>query len=516
MPDGAPSANGAGSAAGDDSAPPQRAARTPVGRGLTATGVAVAIVGIVVASAIGVLAFTTDDGAATPEEATRSMIDAVTRNDLIGIVELLPPGERRAVREPVTRLATQIQVLDLVGSLDPARVPGLTFEFTDLQLRSAELARDVHAVDLVGGRLRAEWLGGGQPLTDKARQILTREWGITIDADDASYERDFAAENTRLVAIREGGGWHVSLAYTLAENIRAANGKAMPEMGRGPVAVGADTPDEAVTDLVRAYADGDPDRLVTLLYPEEARAVYDYAPTFLPGAREAASRASSDQTYDVQLNKVETTVEGTGERRRVRFSALDVDIRGELHKQHVWWADGCFHTDQRIDDDDQPFAKTDSCSKDRPRPGDVTAPRDNPIAALAVFGGGADLPAFTVIERNGRWFVSPAHTIADSLVETAERIRPEDLDGYAERWSDTWKAGAGQGLSGEPIRPTAREVAADPTKAGARGKALADRCAQLATGMDAEAVTADCLRRLVRNGKVKVEDLPPTAQAAVN
>jgi hypothetical protein len=208
-------------------------------------------------------------------------------------------------------------------------------------------------------------------------------------------------------------------------------------------------------------------------------------------------------------------VECSGSQRRVRITGLDIDIRDELHKQHLWWADGCFHTDQRINDDDQPYAKSDSCSKDRPRPGDATAPRDNPISSLAVFGGGADLPTFTVIERNGRWFVSPVHTILDSLVDTAETMQPDDLDGFAERWSDSWDGGVGQGISGRPVEPTAREVAADPSKGAVRGKALADRCAQLTTGPDADAVTAACLKRLVANNRIKVEDLPPAAQAAV-
>jgi hypothetical protein len=66
-----------------------------------------------------------------------------------------------------------------------------------------------------------------------------------------------------------------------------------------------------------------------------------------------------------------------------------------------------------------------------------------------------------------------------------------------------------------PARARRRTVAADPTKAGARAKALADRCASLTVGADSDAVTASCLKRLVRGNKVKVEDLPPAAQAAV-
>jgi ADP-ribose pyrophosphatase YjhB (NUDIX family) len=517
--DAAPSADDADSAEGGTGVAGGPVAPAPSGQPgrswLTATTVAVLVTAIVVASAVGVLAFTGDDGAESPDLAARSVLDAVRRNDLVGIVELLPPGERRALRDPVAELAAHLQTLRLVGRLDPSRVPGLAFAFDDLQLRTTSLGEDVQAVDIVGGSMRAEWMGGGQPLSDHARQILAREWGITIDQVEAVYTRDFARDDLRLVAVKEGGGWHVSLAYTVAEAIRQDRGAALPEMGGGPAATGADHPDQAATDLVRAYADGHPERLVTLLYPNEARSLYDYSSTFLPKAVEAARRAEADDLYDVQLNKLETVVEGKGAERRVRITALDIDIRDELHKQHLWWADGCFHTDQRINDDDEPYAKSDSCSRDRPRPGDATAPRDNPVSALAVFGGGSDLPTFTVIERNGRWFVSPVHTLADSLVESARLMQPDDLDGFAERWADTWDAGAGGGLSGEPIRPTAREVAADPTKAAVRGKALADRCAQLTTGVDSEAVTTACLKRLVTNGKVKIEDLPPDAQAAV-
>jgi hypothetical protein len=511
----APAATDAGGTRVDEAPPvvprPVRGPRS----WLSATGVAVLVSAVVVASAVGVLAFTTDDGADSPETATRSMLEAVRRNDLVGIVELLPPGERRALRDPVAQLAGHLQTLRLVGRLDPSRVPGLSFTFDDLQLRTSVLDENLMAVDVVGGRMRAEWMGGGQPLTEHAREILAREWGITIDPVDASYTRDFGRENLRLVTVKEGGGWHVSLAYTVAEAVRLDRGAPLEDMGSGPPAIGSNLPEEAVVDFVRAYADGDPERLVTLLYPDEARALYDYAPTFLPTVREAARRADTDGLYDVQLNDVTTAVEGKGTQRRVRITGLDIDIRDELHKQHLWWEEGCFHTDQRINDNDEPYAKSDSCSADRPRPGDDTAARDNPVSALAVFGGGADLPTFTVIERNGRWFVSPVHTLADSLVDTAKLIQPDDLDGFAERWSDSWSAGVGQGISGEPIRPTARDVAADPTKAAVRAKALADRCAQLSTGVDGAAVTKACLQRLVAGGKVKVEDLPPDTQASL-
>lgn len=48
-------------------------------------------------------------------------------------------------------------------------------------------------------------------LADKARTILDRN-GVTVDAQASTYRRDFATDPLRVVAIHEGGGWHVSLA----------------------------------------------------------------------------------------------------------------------------------------------------------------------------------------------------------------------------------------------------------------------------------------------------------------
>jgi hypothetical protein len=498
---------------------PERAngtrSRTP--SWLSATVIAVLVVVVVVATAVGVLAFTHNDGAGSPEEATTSMLNAVEDNDVIGIVEQLPPGERRPAQDPVSQISTDLQRLHLIGIVDPTRVAGPQLRFDDVTYETHPLSEEIEAVDLVGGRFTATWPGGGPPLTDAGRQILQRDFDVTVDPSGSSYTRDFGTDHLRLVAVKEGGGWHVSLAYSAAEAWRQKAGAEVPEMGKGPAAVGADVPEQTVRDLVAAYANGDAERLVTLMFPDEARALYDYAPAFLPAVRAAVAEADQTKSYDVQVNDVEVAVDATsGDMRHVTITKLDLDIRDEVHKQHITWDGNCFHTDQRITDDGEPFNKTDTCDRDRPKVGDVLAPRDNPVAALDVFGSGSSLPTFTVIERNGRWFISPIGSVLSSMSATMKRLAPEDVDGWADRLGATWKGGAGAGLSGSPITPTLADVKKDASKGPERGRNVFAACNALTTGDGAAQVTALCVQHAVEDGQVAKADLPPEAQALLS
>jgi hypothetical protein len=303
----------------------------------------------------------------------------------------------------------------------------------------------------------------------------------------------------------------VSLAYSVADAMRTAAGADLPEMGKGPPSLGADTPDTAVTDLVDAYANGDPERIITLMYPDEARSLYDYAPAFLPRAKDDAKAADANKTYDVQLNHVTTDVSGSGSTRSVRITSFDVDIRDELKKTHLTFDGRCLHVDRRINDADTPYFSQDVCDGDQP----PTKPMDggNPITALAIFGGGVDLPTFTVVERNGRWFISPARTLLDSTVSTLEGMNEATaVDAFASRLAASWKAGAGDGLSGQPIEPPPTpdgQPRSDADQKHAEAQALVDACGDLTTGPQADQVKDACVKRLLDTKRIDAVPVVP-------
>jgi hypothetical protein len=476
---------------------------------LTAPVLAIIVGLAVLVPTVIVLAFTRDDGAATSAEAAQQMIAAIEANDGLAVLEQLPPGERRALSAGAAQLGTELQKVGLLTTSDLGHLDGPVLQTDDLRISTTELSKDMDAVDLVGGTVTVHVPPGDGPLTDHARQLLQDDAKLTLDPNGQTASRDLAKDPIRLIAIREGGGWHVSLAYSVADALRSASGESFPKMGQGPPAIGADSADAAVHDLAKAYADADVERLVTLMYPDEARSLYDYAPVFLPRAKDLAKRAAEQGTYDVQLNSLTTDVSGSGTERQVRVTGFDIDIRDELQKTHLTYDGRCLHLDHRINDRDKPFASSSRCDGDTATPDDAT---DDSVAQLAIFGGGADLPTFTVVERNGRWFISPAKTFLASAAATLEGADAAGVDAFASRLAASWNAGIGNGVSGVPLDPPPTPPGQDPPStaeyAAAKARLLAEGCARLTTGPDAAAVTAACRQRLIDTKRVDPADLP--------
>lgn len=480
-------------------------ARRTTPASLSATAISAFVVLIVVAMAVAVLAFTHDDGSATPEDATRSMFAAIETNDVVGMLEQLPPGERKSLRDELPTIGDELARLGLLSGFDIRHVGDARIRFQDIALTSSRLSDSMAAVEVVGGSVDVHLPAGPSPLTDRARGVLERGFDLSIDGSERNVHHDFAAEPLRMIAVREGGGWHLSIAYSVADALRVGAGLPLPEVGegKGPQAIGSNTPEEAVSDLLDAYANGDPERTVTVLYPDDARAIYDYAPVFVPRAKDAAHRADVEGTFDVQRNKFTTTVEGTGGTRTVKVTGLDLDITDELKKQHLLYDGRCFHSDYRFADADEPYASYNFCDGHSPGPDEPSRPRDNPLSSLAIFGGGADLPVFTVVERNGRWFISPVRTMLESIVMSLRSLQPGDVDAFVDRFGASWKGGVGGGISGRPLEPfPSDEAAQDPTKATANAQALVDGCTKLVSGERAQEVTDRCIQRLVEQARI--------------
>lgn len=482
-------------------------------RRLSATVLAVGLVVLIVAMTFTFLAFTRDDGQTTPEGAANAMVQAVQSGDLLSMYEQLPPGERTALRDASLDLGAQLERLGLLTAFDPRDVTSGDVRFEGLVWQPEALGKDVTALDIVGGTFHAALpAGASPPLTDHGRALLERA-GVTVDAGGTTVTRDFAQDPLRIVAIREGGGWHVSLAYTVAEMLRKRAGGEKPEMGSGPAAIGADSPADAVRDFYRAYADGDPERVLTLLYPDEARAAYDYAPAFLPPAKDAATQADERGTFDVQLNQFKAEASGSGPVRTVQVKAYDLDIRDEIKKSHVVYDGRCLHTDVRITDDDAPFTTGTTCNGDWGSE-EGKRRRDNPVANLAVFGGGIDPPTFVIVERNGRWFISPSRTIVESLTATLRDLPADKVDVFADRLIASWRSGLGDGFSGTPLDgPELPEGTTDEDRRMAKVNALVDACAALVPPPDTDPsaigeTALACVQRLVDTQQVLVTELP--------
>ena len=67
-------------------------------------------------------------GAATPEEAGLAFFEALGNEDLLGMVEVMLPGERDALRGPITDIVEELTRLEVLSDeADAAAVTGVDF-----------------------------------------------------------------------------------------------------------------------------------------------------------------------------------------------------------------------------------------------------------------------------------------------------------------------------------------------------------------------------------------------------
>lgn len=545
--------------------------------------VAVAVVTVLAAVlAVALTVVEHRDGAGDPAAAAERFFNGLAGRDVIGTLEALPPSERATLVAATPDLVSELSRLGLVTGLDPRGVAGLTISAQDLQFRTVKLTERVQAVDVVAGRFTIVGDNAALPVTDEGRAVLD-EFGVDpASAEDGLlYRRDFAQFPFRLVAVDEGGRWHISLQYTVAENLRPTSA-ADRALGGGRVGAGAADPEGAVRDLIDAYVAGEGARALAALDPDEAAVFADYARVFVPDLD--TSRGAGT------LDRLDLTTSGDGATRTVKIQELEADLDDDVQTIHVEAGDGCLTTTYRFGDED-PYARFQACgrgtdtkelgvagageaeqerereerarqerereerereaarravqeregqeqasgeaggttSTTEPSAGPEkppikgtaaeaareeqenarqTRPIDNAFSALALFGNGSELPPVIVVERDGRWYVSPVRTLVGGVLDTLRRAPDaEEAAAIVRDVRDEL----------EPRRSVVLEEAADPDNIlfgppAERKNPLVPKCfVRLASIGGEEAVNAygaDCVNHLVATGRARAEDTP--------
>jgi hypothetical protein len=437
--------------------PPRKRGRFVV----IAVGVVIALAGA--AFAVTQLASSTD-GASSPEGAVHDMFNAIDREDIVGVLESLPPGERDVVKDPFVDTANELKRLGIFSdSLDLHKVPGFDIEVKDIGMTTDTLGDEVVAVHINQGTVKASTIPDSVPLGDTLKNIVD-DAGGDIDIPRSTETTDLADNPLDLVTIKEGGGWHVSLFYSIAELIRKEVGADKPDFGHGVIPDGASTPDGAVREMADAIADLDVEKMIALLPPDEMRALQDYAPLFLPDAQRAIDDIK-DQGYDVKVDRLDLTTNGSGDTRTVLVKGIKVSgdtPDGELSFDY----DGKCVTvtvpeDSGItfSDDNSGSGSSDSGSSGSGSSDDTTQKICTSDAAKSTDLGElgdvlkkvqTDSVGFIVVNRDGKWYLSPSRTIGTAVTTILKALDKSDINKLFEALSSVAVTEAGSGSSSGP------------------------------------------------------------------
>lgn len=363
-------------------------------------------------------------GAASPDELGLSLLQAIENEDVLGVVDVLSPGERDVFRDPLVDLVSELTRLEVLSTdADLSRLLGVDVELSNERVT----ASSTNVPDITNIDLRADAvltfdgaeLPIGDLITDNVPDdLLTEMRGTRLTETD-----EF---DVRLTAVEEDGRWYFSVFHTIAELARqeAAPGSLIPLEGIG--SDGGETAEAAFDAVLDRVEDLDLTGLLRTLNPGEAAALQRYAPLFL----EEAEAALSEVPLDWTITQREFRVDESDDTATVFLDAIAVEgsIEGEMFS--FSFADGCVSAAAA----GESFEQCGDAAFE-----DTTGLLDDAPETKRLIGTFTD--AFADMEESGLemrrtddlWYVSPTTTMSEAVLNVLRALDRSELDAIIEQ-----------------------------------------------------------------------------------
>ena len=403
---------------------------TPPGR--SRGKVIAAVVGVVVLLAAGVFAITrlsgegSDGGADSPEDAGLALLTAFENEDMLGVIDVLLPGERNTLRQPASDLADELRRLEVLSEdASLSDVGGLDVVIEEESVDTTETSVDDIVALQLSGRASATVAGDDLPIGD----LVLDNAGADPSELDVE-ETDAEAFDIPMVAVEEDGRWYVSLFHTAAEELRKqATDEEIP--AEGVIPTGGDSPEDAFDAFVSGIETLDMEAIIASLNPEEFQALQRYAPLFL----EEAQAELDNVDAELSIDDPEYEVSGEGDTRSVSISYFKGSITVDGETAELVLEDGCFRVIPP-EGEGEPF---DTCQLAQDTGGlDDFFGEDSEqvqelIDELGVAFADYENPGFIVKQVDGSWYLSPMATMSEQVLAVIRALDREEIENVGER-----------------------------------------------------------------------------------
>jgi peptidylprolyl isomerase len=465
---------------GSDVPPPATPKKRRVGLGI---GVGVGALALAAGGAFAYTQLTGEEKANTPEQAIESFYQAVANGDFIGMAKTLAPGERDVMLDSVVPLLGEMSRLELLESdLDLNKVPGYEGKVEKFTATSKPLRDDLAEVRVTGGSFSATFdpnkLPIGKFIRDLAGDAMT-------DSKPTKQSAPLGGSDDPLVVNKVGNRWYLSLNYNIAEAARRGSFDPypVPAKGSGVAPRGADSPEEAVSEMIKAMGKLNVRRMIELVPPDEFAALHDYSGQFIRDATTATEdfRSVINLNFDPKLKAKSLA----GDRSIVFIEDLPTKLNADFDgnslvfnyankafvgsfvgedgsKGNAEWKNNTLVGAFEANDGTKLEADyRDNCLKlvndGEEKKGcgqqgiakifsDISGQEIDP-SQLNPTGFGLNKQCtgkpgkpeigFVAIKRDGKWFVSPSRTMIDSMTAVMKKLDRKDLDCIKEQIEDS-------------------------------------------------------------------------------
>jgi len=405
-----------------------------------------------------------DGGADSPAAALEGALQSLAEEDLIGAAEFVEPRERETLIDAGFDMVEELVRLEVFDdTLDLSSVHGIELDFGGLEFSVVEIRPDLVHIFIERGSYVMSVDGSAVPFGP----LVTDRMDSSELAPSETTGGQMISRATPVVAVQRDGRWYLSLWYSVAENARLELNEQLPTSADRVTAIGGDTPERTITNLIGALEHGDIATSIGMMDPEEMSALYDYAPLFLDEAQTAVdefldsaradgwvwsvddvlvSAVTDGNLATVTIDSFEFNATGPhGSMIEVQFSPEQTlvstdDGYGFTYRVEV--ADGCT-TMSTNDEYSEPETQT-FCNDEMFAGLGIEGLMTGGIGRLGTVQGGLVLR-----EVDGRWFVSPVRSGSAALMSMLESLDAESLastvDGFVELMSDPF--GQSEGFS---------------------------------------------------------------------
>ncbi len=357
-------------------------------------------------------------GADTPADLGTELLQAIEAEDVLGVIDVLVPGERQTLGDPFVDVIMELQRLEVLADADLSQIAGLDIELSNEVVRTKltnvdDIVNIAMSAD-VEVRVDGAQLPLGALVTDNLPDDAVAELQGTRITENDQFD-------ISLTAVLEDGRWYFSLLHTVAELARAdLDNVEIPLEGVGHD--GASTPEDAVNQFLDRIEELDLTGLIRALDPAEAAALQRYAPLFL----EDAQRAADEVGLNLTIGDRSFRAEGSGGQRTVSFDGLSIE--GSIDGDTVSFAfDGDCVTAEADGERVEQCGSIGGLSDVDDMFGDAPEITHLIEVVQAAF---ADMEpvGLELRSRDGAWFVSPIASVTDALLAMLRALDRQELD----------------------------------------------------------------------------------------
>ena len=378
-------------------------------------------------------------GGKTPEAAVDAMLESLSENDVLGVLDNLAPGEREVMKDATMDYVDELTRLGVLSDdVDLSGVPGFEFAYDGLTYDVEQANQRVWLVEITGGQLtigaNTAELPLGEVLFDRL-ELDTNSWSDTTTVDIA----EVADEELQVAVVEEDGAFYVSSFYTVAELAASTEGYTLPAT---PIpAVGAESPEAAVRGMIDAALDLDVGRVIELTPPDEMAALHDYGPILVELADEAIVESDIESELDGWTISIDTLefeqaeVSGGVKLLPTRIAVSGTDVEGREFEMSATKVDeSCVDyaaSATEVRDDgaaEQVSASGRACAADIH---DAFEDSDVPIEVQQIaerMVGQLGQLGVTTVEVDGLWYVSPSRSYTDVLLVALQGLEAGDVE----------------------------------------------------------------------------------------